>query len=79
MIFSDDDAPTDKPAFALPELLHNINMLVDNCEEDLISADRRLRHHRDRVEVLKLEEEKMAKLCQREKQEARYCERPFLQ
>lgn len=34
---------SDKPAFEIPELLHNINLILDNCEEELIQADRKLR------------------------------------
>ena len=30
----------DKPSFEIPELMHNINLMVDTCEENLISADR---------------------------------------
>jgi tuftelin-interacting protein 11 len=40
---------------------------MDNCEEDLISSDRKLRHNRDRVEVLKMEEEKLSNLVEAEK------------
>lgn len=57
-----------KPCFALPELLHNVNLLVDSCEEELITADRKLRHHRNRVEVLQREEEKLSELVEREKE-----------
>ena len=40
--------------FDLPELRHNIDMLLDKCEEDLISADRRLKHNKNNVEVLQV-------------------------
>lgn len=49
--------------FDLPELRHNIDLILDKCEEDLISADRQLRHHKNRVEVLQQEEEKLSKNC----------------
>ncbi len=58
--------------FEIPELIHNINMLLDNCEEDLISADRRLKYHKNKVDVLKSEEEKLAKLVEREKEDVSY-------
>ncbi len=58
-----------KPNFEIPELLHNINLIMDTCEEDLIAADRKLRHHRDRVEVLQMEEEKLANLVDAEKEQ----------
>ncbi len=55
--------------FEIPELLHNINMLMDNCEEELISADRSLKHHKNKVEVLAIEEEKLANLVDKEKEQ----------
>jgi len=40
----DDDAynstSSEKRAFEMPELLHNINMLIDTTEEDIITKDR---------------------------------------
>ena len=53
--------------FDLPELRHNIDLLLDQCEEELISTDRALKHHKDRVEVLQNEEEKLAICLEREK------------
>ncbi len=74
-IFPDEDDVAADPVrkdrrqnFEIPELIHNINMLMDNCEEDLISADRRLKHHRNKVDVLKVEEEKLSRLVDREKE-----------
>ena len=40
--------------FDLPELRHNIDMILDKCEEDLISADRKLKHNKNNVEVLQV-------------------------
>ena len=40
-----------KRNFELPELIHNLNLLVDMTEQDIIAADRKLAYHRDRVEV----------------------------
>ena len=60
---------SEKPNFAIPELVHNINMLMNNCEEDLISADRKLRYHKDRISVLQSEEEKLAELLEVEQQQ----------
>ena len=65
----DDEKDKQRPRFAIPELVHNVNMLMDTCEEDLISADRKLRYHKDRVEVLRVEEEKLSRLVEREKEE----------
>ena len=55
--------------FDLPELRHNVDLLLDQCEEELIANDRALKHHKNRVEVLKREEEKLALLCQHESKE----------
>ena len=55
--------------FDLPELRHNIDLILDKCEEDLISADRQLRHHKNRVEVLQQEEEKLSKIVEKENKE----------
>ena len=52
--------------FDLPELRHNIDLILDKCEEDLIVADRQLRHHRNKVEVLQREEEKLNKVVEKE-------------
>ena len=40
-----------KANFELPELVHNLNLLVDLCEQDILSSDRKLSHHKDRVQV----------------------------
>lgn len=33
--------PTKKKAFAMPELIHNLNILVDMAEEEIILNDRK--------------------------------------
>merc|ERR1719431_1492775 len=58
-----------KANFELPELMHNLDLLVDMCEQDIISADRTLAHHRDRVSVLEREGEKLSCLVEKEKQQ----------
>ena len=40
-----------KANFEIPELVHNLNILVDLCEQDILSSDRKLPHHKDRVQV----------------------------
>ncbi|XP_030760985.1 septin-interacting protein 1 isoform X2 [Sitophilus oryzae] len=42
--------------FALPEIQHNLDLLVDMCEQDIIRIDRTSRHNEDRVTALKQEE-----------------------
>ncbi len=45
--------------FFLPELLHNVQLLVDRTEQDLLSRDRRLRHNRDLIVNLGYEREEL--------------------
>jgi tuftelin-interacting protein 11 len=52
--------------FDLPELRHNIDLILDKTEEDLITADRKLKHHRNRIEVLQQEEEKLNTIVEKE-------------
>ena len=60
--------------FDLPELRHNIDLILDKCEEDLIVADRQLRHHRNKVEVLEREEEKLNEIVEKETNEIKKLE-----
>ncbi|CAH1395223.1 unnamed protein product [Nezara viridula] len=41
--------------FQLPELQHNLNLLVDMCEQDIVTSDRALRYNEDRVVSLENE------------------------
>ena len=59
----------DEVVYDLPELRHNIDLLLDQCEEELISTDRSLKYHKTRIETLQKQEENLAVLCQREKEE----------
>ncbi|EZA47999.1 hypothetical protein DMN91_011683 [Ooceraea biroi] len=51
-----------KVNFALPELQHNLNLLVDMCEQDIIQNDRRMRHMNDRVVALEAEKTNLSKV-----------------
>lgn len=58
---------TDKKSkvnFALPELQHNLNLLVDMCEQDIIQNDRRTRHLSDRVVALEAEKKNLSKIVE---------------
>ena len=55
-----------KRNFELPELIHNLNLLVDMTEQNIIAADRKLAYHKDRVEVLQVEGEKLNNLVEKE-------------
>ena len=64
-----DDVKVKEVIYDLPELRHNIDLILDQCEEELISTDRSLKFHKNRIEVLRQEEEKLAVLCEREQNE----------
>ncbi|XP_029660083.1 tuftelin-interacting protein 11 isoform X2 [Formica exsecta] len=51
-----------KVNFALPELQHNLSLLVDMCEQDIIQNDRRMRHLHDRVIALEAEKKNLSKV-----------------
>ncbi|KAK7107599.1 tuftelin-interacting protein 11-like [Littorina saxatilis] len=56
-------------SFDMPELVHNLNLLVDITEEDIVVNERRMRHDEDRLVNLKFEEERLKTVCgQEEKQ-----------
>ncbi|XP_067329687.1 tuftelin-interacting protein 11 [Anolis sagrei] len=40
------------PSFSLPELEHNLQLLIDLTEEEILQSDRRVQAERDRVAVL---------------------------
>ncbi|KAK0075500.1 hypothetical protein PV325_006813 [Microctonus aethiopoides] len=48
--------------FSLPELQHNLNLIVDMCEQNIIQNDRRTRHLSDRVVALDAEKKNMTKI-----------------
>ncbi|XP_049779978.1 tuftelin-interacting protein 11 [Schistocerca cancellata] len=45
--------------FALPELQHNLNLLLDMCEQDIIQNDRRLRYTKDQLVVMTQEKDRL--------------------
>ena len=50
-------------------MIHKLNLLVFLTEQNIIAADRKLVHHKDRVEVLESEGEKLNNLVEKEKQQ----------
>lgn len=54
--------------FAVPELQHNLNLLVDLCERDIIQNDRRMRHLDDRVVALEAEKKNLSKVVEQHNQ-----------
>jgi tuftelin-interacting protein 11 len=52
--------------FALPEIQHNLDLLVDMCEQDIIRVDRNTRHNQDKIVALKQEQETLKNVVQKE-------------
>lgn len=48
--------------FSLPELQHNLNLIVDMCEQNIIQNDRKTRHLGDRVIALESEHKSITKI-----------------
>ncbi|XP_022257419.1 tuftelin-interacting protein 11-like, partial [Limulus polyphemus] len=53
--------------FSLPELTHNLDLLVNIVEQTILNNDRELKREQDRVINLEHEEERLAKVIQEEK------------
>ncbi|XP_071087454.1 tuftelin-interacting protein 11-like [Haliotis cracherodii] len=49
--------------FDMPELLHNLNLLVDMAEEDIILNDRKLKHSKDSVVNIEHEKKRLDAVC----------------
>lgn len=56
-------------SFEMPELIHNLSLLVDMTEEDIVVNERNLRHNEDRLVNLKYEEERLDAICQQEEEQ----------
>nr|BAE28260.1 unnamed protein product [Mus musculus] len=54
------------PGFALPELEHNLQLLIERTEQEIIQSDRQLQYERDMVVSLSHELEKTAKVLAHE-------------
>jgi tuftelin-interacting protein 11 len=52
--------------FDLPELLHNLDLLVDMSESEVIQNDRKLKYERDLIVNLEYEQTKLATVCEQE-------------
>ncbi|XP_008192741.2 sip1/TFIP11 interacting protein isoform X1 [Tribolium castaneum] len=52
--------------FTLPEIQHNLDVLVDMCEQDIIRIDRNTRFNQDKIVALKQEQETLKSQVQRE-------------
>ncbi|XP_028566243.2 tuftelin-interacting protein 11 isoform X1 [Podarcis muralis] len=58
-------------AFSLPELEHNLQLLIDLTEQEIIQNDRQLQYERDMVVNLTHEIDKMAEVLEREEADTR--------
>jgi len=70
---SDDDV-TNEGVFSCPELLHNIQTLLEDTEEKIISNDRQRDHEEDRHVTLCHREVELKKILEKEKSEIRRME-----
>lgn len=74
-----DDSPQQPPlgkdskpqAFSLPELEHNLQLLIDLTEQEIIQNDRQLQYEQDMVVTLTHEIEKAAEVLAREEEDIR--------
>ncbi|XP_069850723.1 tuftelin-interacting protein 11 [Dipodomys merriami] len=57
---------TKVPGFALPELEHNLQLLIELTEQEIIQSDRQLQYERDMVVNLSHELEKMSEVLEHE-------------
>ncbi|XP_078701272.1 tuftelin-interacting protein 11-like isoform X2 [Branchiostoma floridae x Branchiostoma belcheri] len=62
-----DEATPRKKAFSLPELEHNLTLLVEMSEQHILDNERRLRHEKDMIVNLKHEDEKLMEVLHEEK------------
>ncbi|XP_041779009.1 septin-interacting protein 1 [Anopheles merus] len=53
--------------FALPELLHNLNLMVEYCEQDIITIDKQKCEAKDREEQLLHEKQNLIRISELEK------------
>lgn len=53
--------------FTLPEIQHNLDLLVDMCEQDIILCDRNMRHCQDKIIALNQEEGNLKSVLKKEK------------
>ncbi|XP_052865681.1 septin-interacting protein 1 [Anopheles cruzii] len=68
----DDAKVSDKPTvktthFALPELMHNLALMVQHCEQDIITIDKQKCETKDREEQLAQEKENLIRISDLEK------------
>lgn len=55
--------------FALPELQHNLDLLVEICEQDIIWVDRKSRHCSDRIVAMEQESKTLTEIVDKERKQ----------
>merc|ERR1739838_579223 len=68
------DEAADEEKFSCPELLHNIQTLIDDTEQKIISNERQKQYESDRHVHLDHQEETLAKLLEKDSKEIRRME-----
>ena len=63
-----DTTPTEAGALFLPELQHNIRLLADMKEADIVNLDRKKVIERDNIKKLAYESETLEKFSEKEKE-----------
>jgi tuftelin-interacting protein 11 len=58
---------TELKHFQLPELMHNLNLIVNMCEQDIIANDKRQKLADDRQRIILSEREQLEKIVELEK------------
>ncbi|XP_035773705.1 septin-interacting protein 1-like [Anopheles albimanus] len=67
-LYSEPKATTETTHFALPELMHNLSLMVEFCEQDIIAIDKQKREVKDREEQLVQEKESLIRIARLEEQ-----------
>ncbi|XP_064606027.1 tuftelin-interacting protein 11-like [Liolophura sinensis] len=63
-----DEGPKAR-VFDMPELIHNLNLLVDMAEEEIVLNDRKLRHEKDMIINMNHERERLDAICREEEKQ----------
>ncbi|XP_033107854.1 tuftelin-interacting protein 11-like isoform X2 [Anneissia japonica] len=64
-----DSLANDERAFEMPELQHNIDLLVDMAEQQIIQNNRQLQHEQDMIVNLEHERRKISGVLEQERQQ----------
>ncbi|CAE1277785.1 TFIP11 [Acanthosepion pharaonis] len=64
-----ESTPKQRTAFDVPELIHNLNILVDMAEVEIIQNDRKHRHNSDQIINMRHEKERLDAICTQEEKQ----------